>query len=274
MSNISVLGDRLLQFLLGSFPEYAEGFLPGISTDQTRSSLAKLAHALPNDFYELYKWRNGSPEYFPQPFFSGDICQFNPIEAILADMKWEEYANAVPTYKGHPSLPFITINSEFVVIVLGRSYSEDAHIAFVDEVGESYLYCDSIVSMLESTVECFSTGAVTINSSGYVEEDQGLSSEIWRNQNPRSLTEAMSDLRLALELVTLHIHGIEEGREASEYSSVISSLIAALRTLRRFRPSDAIDMVQDALAMLQKVSSEETQGLEFTLARWMEETNS
>jgi hypothetical protein len=274
MSDISVLGDRLLQFLHSSFPEYVEGFLPGISTNETCLSLAELTQALPDDFYELYEWRNGSTEYFPQPFFSGDICQFNPIEAILADMKWEEYADAVPTYKGHPSLPFITINSEFVVIVLGRSYSEDAHIAFVDEVGESYLYCDSIVSMLEATVECFLTGAVTINSSGYVEEDEGLSSEIWRNQNPRSLTEAMSDLRLALEFVTSHINGTEEEKEASEYSSVISSLIAALRTLRRLRPPHAIEMVQDTLAMLQRVSSEETQGLEFTLSRWLEETNS
>jgi hypothetical protein len=271
MSRISVLGDNLLGFLHSYFPEYIESFLPGVSLEIIRSRFTNLTQVLPNDFYELYEWQNGNPEYFPQPFPSGDICQFNPLDTVVEEMIWEWFEDVPPLYNGYTTLPFITIDSEFIVIVLGRSYAEEAYIAYVDEVGDSYLYCDSIATMLESTVECLLTRAVFVDNSGCFEENQQLSSKIWRDKNPLTLRELISDLNLALESLVLNINQIAEGGGDSSYSATIEFLVSTLRALRRFRPPDAISLVQYSLSRIKEFSLEEMQGLEFALEQWLED---
>lgn len=266
MSNISVLGSSLLSFIEPHFPKFVQDLHPGISRSIIHLGLTGLEQALPSDFYELYEWKNGSPDCFPQLFNSGHILEFSPAELIFEEMKWELYGDAPPIYKGCCLLPFIKIDSDSVAIALGRDYSEAAHIIYINEVSELHLYCDSITSMLASTVECFTSGSVTIDDEGNVEEDYQLSSEIWRRNNPYTLTEAISQLTSSINVCTL-----EESVEDREYSRALDSLTSALATLWRFRPPEAIRLLQDSLVKLKRINAARGGGLYLTLDEWLEE---
>ncbi|MBD3886390.1 hypothetical protein IFO70_32405 [Phormidium tenue FACHB-886] len=267
MSNISVLGETLLSFIKPYFPEFVENFCPGISRFTIQSSLIGLDQALPGDFYQLYEWKNGTPDCFPQLFNSGDILEFSPIELVLEEMKWNlyvKYGDVPPTYKGCCLLPFIKIDSDAVVVALGRTYPEEAHIVYVDEVGECHLYCDSITSMMTSTVECFAAGSVTISNEGDIQEDYHLSSEIWRRNNPHTLAEAILELTSSINICTS-----EEPVMDREYSIALDSLTSALATLRRFRPPEVIKLIQSNLVQLKKVNIARGGGLHLSLNEWL-----
>jgi hypothetical protein len=241
--------------------------VPHQTKKRYKSILTEIKPNLPNDFYELYEWRNGNSEYFPRSFSSGYVCEYNPINVVAEDMKWEWHNDTPPMYKGCITLPFITLDSEFVAIALGRSYAQEAHVVYVDEVGESYLYCDSVTSMLESTIECFASGAVLISDEGCITENQQIISEIWRSRNPQTLAEAMLDFTQSLEVCQ------SEGTFGkSVYSNAITSLISALRTLRMLKPQEVIILAQDSLARIQQTSSDESKGLKFALDNWLRES--
>jgi hypothetical protein len=272
MSQVSNLGDSLFRFLNDYFPEYIEGFLPGLPLEVIESKLNSLAQALPDDFYDLYSWRNGSSEYFPQPFPSGDICQFNPLDTVVEEMEWEWFEGVLPLYKNYPVLPFITIDSEFIAIVLSRSYSEEAHIAYIDEEGDAFLYGDSITAVLESTIECFLSHAVVADDSGCFEENITLSSKIWRDKNPCALRELMLDLNSALGQLVSDVEQAA-GIEDESYAMTIKILVSTLRALKRFQPPEAVSSVRSCLSILKESPSEKMRGLEFTLEQWLKEIN-
>ncbi|MEX0271457.1 hypothetical protein AB3R30_20185 [Leptolyngbyaceae cyanobacterium UHCC 1019] len=265
MSNVSVLGETLLSFISPHFLKFVQELNPGISRSILQSDLSELEQTLPNDFYELYEWRNGSLNGFPRPFNSGDILDFSPVELIVEEMKWELYGDAPPTYRGCRLLPFIKVDSDSVAITLGRNYFEEAHIIYINEVGDSYLYCDSITSMLTSTVECFASGAIAVDDQGNVEEDYYLSSEIWQRNNPYALAEAISELTSSIDVCTS-----EELIEDRDYSRGLDSLTSTLATLWRFRPAEAITVLQGNLVKLKEINSARGGGLYLTLDEWLE----
>ncbi len=264
--NLSVPGETLLSFVEPYFPEFVENFNPGISRSTIQSSLIGVDQALPNDFYELYEWKNGSLECFPQLYNSGDILEFSPLELILEDIKWDLYSDAPPTYKGCRLLPFIKIDSDTVALALGRTYPKEAHVAYIDEVGECQLYCDSITSMMTSAVECFVNGSVTISSEGDIKEDYYLSSEIWRRNNPHTLAEAISALTSAIDICTSEAPVADR-----EYSIALNSLTSALATLWRFRSLEAIVLIQNNLVQLKKINLARWGGIHLTLDEWLQE---
>ncbi len=67
MTHLLETGQRLLHYLQRYVPEFAEEFNPGISRAVIQNTLELCAYELPENFYELYEWRNGHPEYFTQP---------------------------------------------------------------------------------------------------------------------------------------------------------------------------------------------------------------
>lgn len=268
MSNISILGETLLSFISPHFPKFIQELNPGISRSTLQLSLADLNQALPNDFYELYEWKNGSLNGFPRPFNLGDILEFSPIELVCEDMKWELYDNDPPTYKGLKLLPFIKTDSDFIAIVLGSHYSEETHVICVTEVSEILLYCDSITTMLKSTVECFTSGYIVINDEGIAEENYHLCSEVWRKNNPYTVAEAILELTLS---VNICISEASSSIANKEYYKVVNSLTSALATLWRYRPQEAITLIQDNLVSLKRNNLARGGGLYLTLDKWLKE---
>jgi hypothetical protein len=266
MSNISTLGETLLSFICSHFPGFIQELNSGIPRSAIQSSLTDLNQPLPNDFYELYEWRNGSLNGFPQPFNSGEILEFSPIEFVCEDMKWEFYGDDIPGYKNFQLLPFIK-DSDSIAIALGSNYSEEAHIVYVTHVCEVLLFCDSITSMMTSTVQCFTSGCIVIDNEGIVREDYNLCSEVWRRNNPHTIAEAISELTLSINIC---ISEASFSMTNEEYSKVIDSLTSALATLSRYRPPEAITLIQDNLISLKRNNSAKGGGLYLTLDQWLE----
>ena len=267
MSNISTLGETLLSFISPHFPEFIQELNPGISRSTLQLSLAELDQTLPNDFYELYEWKNGSLNGFPRPFNSGEILEFSPIELVCEDMKWEFHGDDIPNYKGFQLLPFIR-DSDSIAITLGRNYSEEAHIVYVTHVCEVLPFCDSITSMLTSTVECFTSGYIVINDEGIAEENYHLCSEVWRKNNPYTVAEAILELTLS---VNICISESSFSIADKEYYKVVGSLTSALATLWRYRPQEAISLIQDNLVSLKRNNLARGGGLYLTLDKWLKD---
>lgn len=275
MNTISEMGETILDFIGNSYPEYVRDFYPGISRSKIGEILPELEHSLPDDFYELYAWKNGNPESFPAPPYPTYSYNWNPptygydfdpMDVENDALSWEWYGESPPTHEGHPLIPFITLESEFLAITIGCFYSKEPHIVYVDEVGETYLYCDSITSLLKSTVDCFTSNALIIDNQGYLRENRELIAEIWRTNNPLTLAMAMSNLRKSLEFFQLE-HALEE----ETYALEIDSLLSTLRTLTIPRPKEATILFQGILTQICHKNSRRQDGLKLTLEDWLQE---
>ncbi|MDX2212837.1 MAG: hypothetical protein SFY66_06060 [Oculatellaceae cyanobacterium bins.114] len=195
---------------------------------------------MPNDFYELYEWRNGNSIYFPHPIESAQICDLCSVENIYEEqaITWGE--SNIPKYKQNDLLSFVAREGDFFSIVLERNYEEEAHIV---EVGESsnhgVLRYDSITTMLHSTVECFDINAFYLGEDGYLAENPSLVAEVLRTRNPKTVAEATSDLQSGLS-----VYGLDDRLAESEYGLLLIPVISSLETLRVLRPSEAITLVK------------------------------
>lgn len=267
MTKIFELGDRLLNFLQALSPEFAQGFHPGISRTEVDAMLAPLDYTLPDDFYELYEWRNGHSEYFHQPI-SAEICQFSSINFVAQDKEWEIWEDEAPTYKGLQLLPFIEKDGRYFAITLGRSYNKNAHVIYVGREGETTLRYDSITSMLASTVECFERDAFYVNDKGQLEKNVCCAAEILRKNNPKTLAEAMSDV-----LDGLNTYGLDDESDQDSYSALVSPFLSGLETLRMLRSPEAIAVVQTGLAGLEHKSSDRAYSAKYTLNRWLSDVD-
>lgn len=265
MTNLTNAIEKLTSHLQRKLPGFVEEFQPGISFAEIQSALSTLEYTLPDDFYELYQWRNGHPDGSRQSL--GPVYDFNPIELIVQEKDWSSFGDSPPMYKGRQNLPFITNNSEFFSIVLGRSYAEQSHIVFVDELGETVLQYDSITSMFESIADCFELGAYYLNDDGWIEENSALSSEVLRSRNPKTIVEAMVDIQNVVDT-----YECDDNENSENYSKITTMLSSALQTLRRFRPPEAIKLVQSVLGRLEDVApSKRTNAARFTLNAWLQD---
>ena len=268
MSDISDLGRRLIKSLKKkNFLDFSQGFMPGISYKEIDETLAPLNHELPDDFYELYRWRNGHTAYFMQPVENVDICQFMSIQCVAEYKKWDIWEEEYPTYKGLPLLPYIEEDSTYFAIAMGRSYKNEAHIVDVGREGETTLRYDSISSMLASTVRCFEENAFYIDEKGWLAEKSYASSNILREENPYTLAESMLEFR-----ETIDSYGFDNEVDDAHYSALVDLLWSSLATLKRLKPLECIELVQSTLSRLQNVpSSNRAFSAKYALNRWLKE---
>lgn len=268
MTNLSELGQRLLNSLQSFSPTFSQGFHPGISRQAVNAALEPLKYALPNDFYELYAWRNGHSDYFNQPVGSAMICQFSSINFVAEFKEWEIWGDEAPTYKGRSLLPFVEEDSRYFAIAMGRSYNDEAHIVHIGREGETTLRYDSITSMLTATIRCFEENAFYVNENGFLNEDYRSSAEILRSENPNTLAEAISDVMAGLE-----VYGLDDEPDQDSYSTLVSPFLSGLETLRILRSSETIVVVQTALDRMEHKSSDRAYSAKYTLNRWLSDVD-
>jgi hypothetical protein len=267
MACISELGQRLVDHLHKYCPAFVSGFLPGVSREFVQLSLSATNLTLPEDFYELYEWHNGTLDYFTHPIGSAEICEFNPIETIREAQAYSWDENAPPSYKQEKLLPFLTKQPNFFSIVLERNYEEEAHVV---EVGESsnhgVLRYDCITTMLQSTVECFDVNAFYLGEDGYLAENPSLVAEVLRTRNPNTVAEAISDLQTGLS-----VYGLNDQLTESEYGLILIPVLSSLETLRVLRPSEAIELVKEHTIQLKEKKSYRALSAQEYLHEWLNE---
>jgi hypothetical protein len=276
MNKLSDTANRLLFYLQKYTPSFAQKYNPGISRTEIQAALQPFQYELPNDFYELYEWRNGNPEWFNHPIELAKICAFSSIDRILGDLKnddWDWDIEEDSKYKKFSTVPFVDDGAcAFFSVVLGRSYEEEAHIAFIHMGGGGVHLCyDSITSMLESEVAHYELGAIYPTDKKSFHRDENflgekldLGAEILRSKNPKTLTEAMSDLKNGLGYL-----GQDDEIDDYNYGNLVDPIFSALATLRMLRPPEAIELVQDRLGRFENKSSNRIDGARSGLSQWL-----
>jgi hypothetical protein len=189
--------DAILLWLSTNLPEYVDVFQPGLTRFRIQDLTEFLEFVLPEDFYQLYQWRNGV-RYEPMKTL-GPVFYFLPIDEVVSFRDWANSNilvsdDCIPRYKNGPVLPIIQSNCEYYALVLGRN-PQEACVVLLDEIGDAVLRYDSISSMMKSIAQCFESGAYYLNEDGLVDEDIRLSSRIISNLNPKTCKEVTEDLQ-------------------------------------------------------------------------------
>lgn len=264
MKNLPEVGNAFLQCFQQFAPDFAEKFVSGISRSELQSVLGTLQHELPQDFYTLYEWRNGYSDFNGHPDFNSYSFapfHFNTIEMVAMEKDWDWCDDNPPTYKEHNILPLVSCGRVFWGITLGRNYQTEAHIVYVDSVGECTLRYDSITCLLNSIVEGFDQGGLNF-SEGMIRKNDELFAEILRANNPRTLSEGIADFEEYID-----IYGSDT--DNTNYAMKIDTLLNGLSTLYYMKPPVTLERVRRKLDSLERESSERAISAREGLKMWL-----
>ncbi|BAY59750.1 hypothetical protein NIES2135_66270 (plasmid) [Leptolyngbya boryana NIES-2135] len=264
MKKLPEVGNAFLHYFQQFIPDFAEKFVPGISPTELQSVLGTLQYELPPDFYTLYEWRNGYADFNGHPDFncySFAPFHFNTIEMVAAEKNWDWCDDNPPTYKGYNVLPLVSCGRVFWGITLGRDYQTEAHIVYVDSVGECVLRYDSITCMMNSIVESFERGGLLL-SENVIRRNDELFAETLRANNPKTLSEGIADFERYID-----VYGSDT--DIADYSMKMDILLNGLSILYYMKPSAILEQVRCRLNALENISSERAISAHEGLKMWL-----
>ncbi len=201
---MSVLTDSLnqiMQWLEKNRPDYAASFLPGLSDAEIREKLVNVELELPEEIYELYRWRNGvedgedlksvvypSMVYMPLDeaieYHLGiveiDILEHEDLPSIFELLD----ANQVDIYSDTHLFPFLRSNCDFCAVLL--SGEQQRHSPIIDISGELDLKMifRSLTTMMQTLAEYLETGAHYLGEEDYLNGDEEKMLPIFQKYNP------------------------------------------------------------------------------------------
>lgn len=178
--------ERIMNWLQQHTPTYAASFQPGLTYEEIWEAVRPLNAELPNEFYELYQWRNGSGENQNTLFYP--VMQFSPIDAALFDSEW--ISEDLPTeeggfkYQGFRVFPFMCFEGSYYSVVLRNERRETSPVIWIPKGdNQVVLRYASITSMMLTFAECYETGAYYLNRQGYLEQRSQQVTEIFHKHN-------------------------------------------------------------------------------------------
>ena len=211
---MSVLTDslnRIMQWLEENRPDYAESFLPGLSDEEIREKLSNVELELPEEIYELYRWRNGSQngedsksvifpcmeymsldealEYYDDSVENTidifDEQDFQGIFELLDTKQINQYGDKKYLF------PFYRSNCDFLAIFLSKERQYYSPIIYIDDVFELSFIYRYLTSMMQTLAEYLETGA------HYLDEEQ----EYYLNGNEEKMEPIFKKYNPGLELI-------------------------------------------------------------------------
>ncbi|MBV6627981.1 MAG: SMI1/KNR4 family protein [Rivularia sp. (in: Bacteria)] len=207
---MSVLTDslnRIMQWLEKNRPDYAASFLPGLSDAEIREKLASVELELPEEIYELYRWRNGVEDGEDSKSVIYPCMEFMPLdEAIeyyedfienfinLLDERDEDCqdvfklldSSQVNIYGNKLIFPFCRSNCSFCAVLLSEEQQQHSMIIDIaDELSLSVIY-RSLTSMMQTLAEYLETGAHYLDEQQeyYLNGDEEKMLPIFQKYNP------------------------------------------------------------------------------------------
>lgn len=142
-------------------PEFAQSFLPGLTNEQIQVIVQDLPYQLPEEIYELYCWRNGTRER--QNILFHPSMAFLPLEDALFVAR-----EAIDIYEGtvdelrfdrYRLFPFLDDEGDRCAVAVSEQEILASPIILLDEINEIRLGYTSLISMLQTIVECCETSA-------------------------------------------------------------------------------------------------------------------
>ena len=173
-----------MNWLQQNQPEFAASFLPGLNDEQINESVKDLQLQLPEEIYELYRWRNGTKER--QKTVVSPTFELLPLEDAvtlaeqLADISEEEPIR----FEGHCLFPFIDAEGDMCTVLLKEEKENSSPIiSILAEEYEPEIIYNNLTSMMQTFAECYETNAYRLDDEGFLEEDEDKVAEILRKYN-------------------------------------------------------------------------------------------
>lgn len=186
MSNLTDSLELILSWLQENKPSFASSLQPGLSRAEIQDMLGdEFTLRLPNDFYELYQWRNGIPYGDEEviSFFPG--FAFNSLEYALdqhadivdgSSMNFMERSFNLGKYTANNTdlLPIFTRDSEEHLYILGseKQLNPAPIVHYYAEFGGPTIAYESITDMMQIISECYREGAYYFSEVGDFEVDE------------------------------------------------------------------------------------------------------
>lgn len=164
MSTLTDALERILNWLRANHPEAASSLQPGLSYEEIEAKLADLPFCLPQEVYELYKWRNGSSDNGEADCFN--YYRFIPLEESVEQAKKQVSEDLLEGTFPFGWFPLFEFEGEYLAVIGAESKIDNSPIVCHYE-DESIAYTN-LTGMMLTMAECYETGAYDKNE---LEED-------------------------------------------------------------------------------------------------------
>ena len=201
---MSVLTDSLnqiMRWLEENRPDYAASFLPGLSDEEIREKLTNVELELPEEIYELYRWRNGVEGGEDQKSIAYPSMEFMPLdEAIeyhlgiveINILELEDLpnifklldANQVNIYSDTHLFPFLCSNGIFCTVLLSKEQQQHSPIIQIGDELDLKMIFRSLTTMMQTLAEYFETGAYYLRDDNFLDWDEEKMLPIFQKYNP------------------------------------------------------------------------------------------
>jgi len=240
-------------------PEFADAFQPRLSFEEIESLVSEITLKLPQEIYDLYKWRNGlvgDVSKYTNIYSSGN---FSPLSKSL-----ENYQNLieqdlicenplvldfVPSFNKYSLFPFFYDNNGYTYAV--RLTSEkmfSSPVISISSDGDFGMQYESVTAMFSMIAECYQTGAYCIgldeDYEGEIFEKSKEVSKIFKKYNPNLLNKVLTNLDSL-------INGERDNLDDYDFMEYLYSNFGQLR---RFKE---VKVVETLINYLEHLCSEE-----------------
>ncbi len=190
MSNLTIALDRIMNWLQHNQPNFSASFLPGLTDEQIMQIIEYLPYSLPEEIYELYRWRNGTRQRQEILFYPS--MAFLPLEDALVVGKetidLDERTEYKLRFEGQRLFPFLDNEGDICAVAVNNKKQKASPIISIpSEYNECHKCYNSLTSMMQTIAECYETGAYYLVKEVFVEEDKNKSLQLFHKYNPEIL---------------------------------------------------------------------------------------
>ena len=186
MSELTQALNRIMAWLSANQPSFANSFLPGLTNEQIQAAVKYIPFELPEEIYELYRWRNGTEARHDCDFYPAmNFITLEKAVKLYEDIATLDNTEEEIRFEGYNLFPFIVTDAEFTnVLIKDKQEKSSPVIDFYAEDCETQIVYSSLTNMMLTIAECYETGAYYLSEDGFVEEKKPKVAQILRKYNP------------------------------------------------------------------------------------------
>ena len=182
MTLLSQTLNRITTYLEKKYRPIASSLQPGLSYEEIDRKLSSLPCRLPQEFYELYQWRNGTLETDDFIDFYRHY-RFLPLEEAITTST--EVYKITDGYLPYGWIPIFTFEGEYFGVIGSQVQKYASPIVYTyHEETVAYL---SITAMMQAIAECYETGIYYLEKHEYgefIDSDSQKEEQIILKYNP------------------------------------------------------------------------------------------
>ncbi|AFY80210.1 SMI1/KNR4 family protein [Oscillatoria acuminata] len=249
MENLIEALERIMNWLKKHQPEYADSFLPGLTSSEIQAVEAEFGYKLPEEIYALYQWRNGTEKSAKAVCFPPALEIMTFSAAIEYSQQWNEYILEIKNelegskwYETSPLFIFLQSNCDFLglpILDLGR---EKLPVVVLEEGEMPYIFYTSLADMILTLAECYETNAYYLGKDGYIYEDQCKTAVALRKYNNELNEKALSDFQ-----ATLLQPGYFSNQDVLARSNFLSRVGEITGEISRFKDPKGVELLLQGL---------------------------